>query len=217
MSSALLLPSHLFRDDEFIPVETSFEYLQQRLQNLSGSCTMHISPALINLLFPEAEGLSEGTRKGIQIENKIRQDRYDRTQEYALQRAGQMTLGTVRDALLSVHDNSKKLFLLYPDGTRESIVWIESYRGIYEEVCFAHTHCPMTITVKDMLDKIFEVIAGSPLSGYKGGDYYMTSDTPCWGSRTGVSSHLMVVGVKEAQDSVEFQLKAQSLTKRSSK
>src|SRR5690606_36368854 len=51
-----------------------------------------------------------------------------------------------------------------------------SYRGYYEDLAFEPC-CEVTVahmleTARKALDQTFE--------GYKGGDYVMTEDTPCW-------------------------------------
>lgn len=77
----------------------------------------------------------------------------------------QMTLGNVLDFLSQ-----------QPADTITPFDRASSYRGFYEQLGLE----PGSSTTGEMLTYLETEVQGQVLNGYKGGDFYMTSDTPVW-------------------------------------
>ncbi|WP_031132920.1 hypothetical protein [Streptomyces sp. NRRL WC-3719] len=78
-----------------------------------------------------------------------------------------MTLDNLIDALTAVDST-----LIVPDGFTNP----HSYRGYYDEVAFEPAH---DVTAGAMLADALAA-RGATYTGWKGGEYTMTGDTPCW-------------------------------------
>ena len=117
---------------------------------------------------------------------------------------GQMTLGQLiseLEKLLPKQEEIKREYgheayvvfdfeYLFPIG-------IDSWRGSYDELalefaCDNSKKNEMELT--SFLEMLKETV-GAVLTGYKGGEYKMTEDTPVWVSNYGHSANTAVVGV----------------------
>jgi len=103
----------------------------------------------------------------------------------------QFTLGKIIE-LLQKCDQEKIVRFdkknLYPS-------YFTSWRGSYCELSLTYTDNP--ITVKSLLKNAVEIV-GNHQTGYKGGEFLMTRNTPVWVANYGMSS-----GFKKAKDKSE--------------
>lgn len=95
----------------------------------------------------------------------------------------QWTLGQMIEALEALPE----------DMPVEAIGELESYRGYYSDLSF-DTGSTSHPTVVDVLEDCREAM-GSSFTGYKGGDFWMTGNTPLWDSAYGRASGLKVMGL----------------------
>lgn len=101
-----------------------------------------------------------------------------------------MTLGNMIDVLEAANDDAMVKFdndgLGHPGD-------LDSYRGYYSDLAFAPSNTPVTVkTLKiDAKDAV-----GAEFTGYKGGEYFMDSDTPLWVSAYGGASGIAIVGAR---------------------
>lgn len=103
----------------------------------------------------------------------------------------QMTLGELI-ATLKRKDPDRDVTFGF-DYARPSCV--DSYRGYYEDLAIGykrHESC----TVASLL-KMLEEVDGQTLTGWKGGDYVMDSDTVLWMANPGESGSMAIVDVVE--------------------
>ena len=73
----------------------------------------------------------------------------------------------------------------YPDG-------LESYRGYYDHLALGFSEEPATVGV---ILELCKNMVGHTRTGYKGGDYLMTSDTPIWVANWGRCHSTALVNV----------------------
>ncbi len=97
--------------------------------------------------------------------------------------ATQMTLGQL----------IAELEKLPPERTIVGFGNPHSYRGYYSDLAFEPTEDE--ITVINLLTSCREDCMGQKFEGYKGGDFYMTAETPLWISDWGYSSGMRVMGL----------------------
>ena len=72
---------------------------------------------------------------------------------------------------------------------------VDSYRGYYEDLAIGYKrHEPCTVA---SLLKMLEAVDGQTLTGWKGGDYTMDSDTVLWMANPGESCSMAIVDVVE--------------------
>lgn len=84
----------------------------------------------------------------------------------------QMTIGKLLDRLSELPDST------LIDGVDEP----HSYRGYYSDL--ALERCKGKVTVAELTEMLRGVL-GKELTGYKGGEYLMTHDTPVWMANEG--------------------------------
>lgn len=104
----------------------------------------------------------------------------------------QWTLGQMIEALEA----------LPPDTSVEGVGRLESYRGYYSDLAFetdGASGASSQAAVEVLAD--CRQALGTCFTGYKGGDFWMTGNTPLWDSPYGDASGLKVMGLKE-QDGV---------------
>lgn len=104
----------------------------------------------------------------------------------------QLTLGKIIDLLQKCNQEKIVRFdkkSLYPS-------YFESWRGSYSELSLTYKN-NQTITVKVLLKNALSVV-GKYQTGYKGGKFLMTRDTPVWIANYGMSS-----GFKKTKDKQE--------------
>lgn len=94
----------------------------------------------------------------------------------------QMTLGKLIAVLES----------LPSDTPVEGLGALDSYRGYYSDLAFEDDVSPRT--VGDVLADCRNAL-GERFTGYKGGDYYMTKNTPLWVSDYGCASGKRLMGL----------------------
>lgn len=88
-------------------------------------------------------------------------------------------------------DNSP--VLLTPSG-------VDSYRGYYEQLAI-EVSVSGSMTVGTLVELLTSRI-GTTMTGYKGGQYPISNDTPVWISNYGECSHSRVTGVRESKHGI---------------
>lgn len=73
---------------------------------------------------------------------------------------------------------------------------IDSWRGIYSELALSHEVGGEPLTGGALLE-ILEGAIDKTFTGYKGGDYVMTADTPVWVDNYGCYSCNTITGMKQ--------------------
>ena len=68
---------------------------------------------------------------------------------------------------------------------------VDSWRGSYSELALNITHSGHVMSAKSFLNMLKDSI-GAVFTGWKGGDFYMSEDTPLW---VGISGNTAIVGV----------------------
>lgn len=105
--------------------------------------------------------------------------------------AGQMSLGDFVDALAACDPDKQICF----DFCRLKPESLDSYRGYYDHLALGFSNggwAKAGDVLKDAQDAL-----GRTFTGYKGGDYVMTRDTPLWAANYGESGGSRVVGVED--------------------
>lgn len=69
---------------------------------------------------------------------------------------------------------------------------LHSYRGYYDQAAIDPT---FGSTVSYVLDEIEDAMAGKVFTGWKGGDFIFTENTPLWASYEGETSSLGITGI----------------------
>lgn len=110
----------------------------------------------------------------------------------------QITLGELISKLEATRDNHEKYVefdfeYLRPKG-------VHSWRGAYHELAidFEPDVENSSTTKLDDFIKILKEAVGSTFTGWKGGDYVMSEETPVWVSRPGMGANTAVIGVHDA-------------------
>ncbi len=112
-----------------------------------------------------------------------------KSREWQKERAAtQMTLGCL----------IAELEKLPPERTIVGFGNPHSYRGYYSDLAFEPTEDE--ITVIHLLTICREDCMGQKFVGYKGGDFYMTAETPVWISDYGMSSGMRLRGLVAVVD-----------------
>src|SRR5688500_14856098 len=100
-----------------------------------------------------------------------------------------LTLGQLIEALEIL---DPKLPVVFDTGTQIGIE--HSYRGYYSDLAFEPRTEGTPMVVATLLD-ICQHALGATYTGYKGGDYTMSKDTPLWCSDYGIASGLAIMGI----------------------
>ena len=109
-------------------------------------------------------------------------------------RAGyHLTLGQAIDKLKAANAESVVLFD-FGGSPNEAM----SYRGYYSDLAFDKKADP--ITVVEFLEMCREAL-GKTFTGYKGGDFTMSEDTPLWASEYGTTGYA-IIGLKQTDKAV---------------
>jgi hypothetical protein len=128
--------------------------------------------------------------------------------EKRMARSAQLTLGELTTKLDAIHDKSKPVRFDFGGCVPRDF---DSWRGSYAELALEFdTSAPQTIA--ELLDLCREATA-SIFTGYKGGDYRMSRQTPVWVAnygRSGVEGYrgnnecptVAVIDVVEADDGI---------------
>lgn len=137
------------------------------------------------------------------LDNAVAADRAKR-----MAHSDQLTLGEIVAKLSAVSDKTKLVRLDFGSAVPVSL---DSWRGIYAELALEFDEESPAPTSQWLLDLCRETI-GKTLTGYKGGDYFMSRHTPVWVSNYGVSevpnyrgqggASVAVIDVVEADDGV---------------
>jgi len=140
----------------------------------------------------------------------------------SLKNSPQLLLGELILKLEAVKNKNLPLFI---DMTDERPMGIDSWRGSYDELAIQTASLGSYST--DVIEKEFswgtiykskgigkknptvaewiEVLKeaqGKTFTGYKGGDFLMTKNTPVWLSEHGVADNIYFVDVREIEDKV---------------
>ena len=112
---------------------------------------------------------------------------------YAFDR--QWTLGQLIDALKPLSGDDRVRFAvgyISPCG-------LGSYRGYYEDIAirFGHGECSVATLLADC-----EEAVGKEFSGWKGGSYRMSRDTPVWVANSDQVGGMGVVGINVTESDV---------------
>lgn len=111
---------------------------------------------------------------------------------------GQITLGQL---IQQLEVRERPNIVIY-DFAMLAPTTLASYRGYYEHLALGHTNEPrFEVTVADLLDRLREAV-GQVFTGYKGGDYLMSENTPLWVANSGCTGGTAVVGVYDANGCV---------------
>lgn len=81
--------------------------------------------------------------------------------------------------------------------------YVNSYRGYYEDLAIMPSGLKPGASAPQLADALQSAI-GHHFEGWKGGRYYMDSDTLLWLSERGDNSGLRVVGFKAHADHIEI-------------
>ena len=113
----------------------------------------------------------------------------DKSREWQQERsATQMTLGQL----------VAELEKLPPDRTVVGFGNPHSYRGYYSDLAFEPVEDEITFI--NLLTVCREECMGQKFVGYKGGDFYMTAETPVWISDYGCASGMRLMGLVAVVD-----------------
>jgi len=99
-----------------------------------------------------------------------------------------ITLGALKDWLEKI---PKDALIIFNDGNSPGI--FDSYRGYYDQIAVNRS------TAVPDADIFYEQVVnaiGSTHTGWKGGEYKMTKETPIWVSKTGEASGVGIVGME---------------------
>lgn len=89
----------------------------------------------------------------------------------------QVTLGELAVLLKNCEENCHVKYN-FPD---QYPTWFRSYRGYYDQIALGHSSFDYdTPVTRDILLERTIASIGMTLTGYKGGQYVMTADTPIW-------------------------------------
>lgn len=100
-----------------------------------------------------------------------------------------ISLGALIDALAECKQDADVYFdfcYLAPDGVR-------SYRGYYDHLAIGYRE-EGNVRVSELLGEL-RAAEGKIFTGYKGGDYRMSRETPMWAANYGRSGSTAIVGV----------------------
>ena len=112
----------------------------------------------------------------------------------------QFTLGNLIASLKSMPHDDRIVF----DFCGFEPTKLNSYRGYYDHLAIgvdASETVRAPVSVGDFLATC-EAVLGQTYSGWKGGDYFMSEDTPIWVANPGYSTGTAVVGVRASLGSV---------------
>jgi len=112
----------------------------------------------------------------------------------------QMTLGELIMSLEGVKDKSNKS-MVFNGCLRPSEP--HSYRGYYEELAFSYEILDCYYSVSEFL-KVCKACVGKTFTGWRGGDYKMTKNTPVWFSFNSECSGVFPVRVEEEKNFVRL-------------
>ena len=79
---------------------------------------------------------------------------------------------------------------------------IDSYRGYYEQLAISYREFENARMTVGVLLEMCKNALGNTFTGYKGGDYVMSEDTPLWASNRSDATGTAIVGVTEELDVV---------------
>lgn len=108
-------------------------------------------------------------------------------------KSGQLTIGQLIEQLKLVRD--KSAYVRFNFGYMRP-KQIESWRGSYSELAIGYSEDGGEESVKDFIERLKKCI-GKTYCGYKGGDFYMTENTPIWVANHGESGDTAVFGVSD--------------------
>lgn len=132
---------------------------------------------------------------------KYLREEAQKNRDSIIESSGQWTLGQLRDSLIK----APPTFLLYFSDGR-GVGYFDRWRGIYSEIAICPIEPSQTHTVQTQMELAIQSI-GRTFTGYKGGDYTMTRETPVWVSPHGQADSYMVVGFEVLEDCVIIQIK----------
>jgi hypothetical protein len=101
-----------------------------------------------------------------------------------------LTLGQLIKAL-SKYDPAKYIRYDFGPFTPDTL---KSYRGYYDQIALGYGE--ESITVGEILKRCKKTV-GHIFTGYKGGDYEMTEDTPVWMANWGEYNSTAIIGVMD--------------------
>lgn len=121
----------------------------------------------------------------------------DKMVRHEAEAAGQTTLGQMIDALSAAPHGFP---VRWADGGHPG--GPHSYRGYYNHLAFSTIG--VLVTVDDLLARCMDAV-GRTFTGYKGGDFTMTRDTPLWRGEWGQyggSGACRIVGMSPEPDAL---------------
>lgn len=125
----------------------------------------------------------------------------DRMRAESFAQSPQITLGQLIDMLERVEDKRKGVCFEFADLPPGDL---HSWRGSYDELSIGLTRSPYQadyVTVENWLP-ILKAAVGQSFTGWKGGEFVMTEDTPVWVAEWGTSGETGLVGICEEEYNV---------------
>jgi hypothetical protein len=122
-----------------------------------------------------------------QIINSINDACKDERSKYHL------TLGCLIEELKKADQDLRVI----ENHTSKGVSSPHSYRGYYSDLALERSD--EVNSVRDLLSKLLNV-QDQELTGYKGGEFLMTDDTPLWISEYGNSSGIAIISTKIERD-----------------
>jgi hypothetical protein len=124
------------------------------------------------------------------IHEAVKQMRTD-----TFEKSSQISIGDTISILKNIQkgDREKEPYVRFDFGYFEPID-IHSYRGFYDELALSYGNKSNEVLLSGFI-KMLEDAVGKTFTGWKGGDYTMTKDTPLWVANSGEANETAVVGV----------------------
>jgi len=126
----------------------------------------------------------------------------------SLAASDQLTLGEIIAKLEPIVEKQKAVIEKY--GHEATVQYdfeylfptsIDSWRGIYAELALNFESEGTRMTVSDFL-KMLKDAVGKTYTGYKGGDFTMSRQTPVWVANYGNSGNTAVIGIVDDEHTV---------------
>lgn len=106
---------------------------------------------------------------------------------------------TLDDLITNLNACDPDEYVRFVGAVRGNPDSFHSWRGVYAHLALDIGDYP--IKVSELLDRA-AASKNETFEGYKGGDFYMTGDTPVWASEYGSAQHNAIVGVDHSTSPV---------------
>lgn len=112
----------------------------------------------------------------------------------------QLTIGEIISKVKAISDKEGELHVQY-DFADLYPTDIDSWRGSYDELALNHSSGGDKLTGSEFV-RMLGLCIGKTFTGYKGGEYVMSEDTPVWVANYGDVGSTAVVDVVETHYSI---------------